>query len=306
MLLIYLAAALVLYIAAIATAFGRPDAWGEWASAALCIVGLLAATPRPLCGWRYNLAAFCACTAPLAALAGHREPVAQVWALIPLIVIAVFLRSWHRPREARAYAAALGAAAVVGLLIAPAPIPPLWLLMFPVCIIGAAEMIGLLHASLIDAALRDPLTAVWNRSGLNRALDELLPRVQRRGEQLAVIVLDIDDFKSVNDRDGHAAGDTVLIDMTRRWTAQLPPSALIGRLGGDEFVAIIAGYDEAQARALAVTLRGHGPVHVSTGVAVGGAHGPIARLLATADRDLYLSKNIRKNRPPADETPTAR
>ena len=307
MLMIYLAALSVLYAAAILTA-GGSDIRGEWISAALSILGLAVAVPRPLCGWRHNLALFCACTAPLSALIGHRELAAQVWALIPLILIAVFIRSWHRPVAARAAAVALGAAAVAGLLIAPAPVPALWLVLFPVCIIGAAEVHGVLHAALVDAALRDPLTGVWNRAGLNRALDDLLPRARRRGEQLAVIVLDIDDFKAVNDRHGHAAGDTVLVDLTRRWQTLLPGQALIGRLGGDEFVAIVAGLDNAATRQLADALGGHGPVRVSTGVAVGAASGPggFAPLLAAADRDLYQSKADRKNASCPDEPPGGR
>lgn len=308
MLLIYLTTGLVLYVLAIATAFGRPDAWGEWISVALSVVGLLAAVPRQLCGWRYTVALVCACIAPLAAVLGHQEPAAQVWALVPLILIAVFVRSWHRPTTARVVGALLAAGVSLGMWIAPAPVPWLWYLLFPVCILGAAELLGLLHAALMEAALRDPLTAVWNRAGLNRELDDLLPRARRRGESLAVIVLDIDDFKSVNDRDGHAAGDSVLMQLTRRWTRQLPASALVGRLGGDEFVAIVSGYDESQARALADTLRGDGPVHVSTGIAVGPAYEPgsFAKMLTEADRDLYRLKNVRKSSPPADEAPAGR
>lgn len=307
MLLIYLTTALVLYVLAIATAFGRPDSWGEWISAALSVVGLLAAVPRPLCGWRYTVALVCSCIAPLTAVLGHQEPAAQVWALVPLILIAVFVRSWHRPATARLVGTVLAVGVVAGMWIAPAPVPWLWFLLFPVCILGAAELHGLLHAALMEAALRDPLTAVWNRAGLNRELDDLLPRARRRGESLAVIVLDIDDFKSVNDRDGHAAGDAVLMQLTRRWTRQLPASALVGRLGGDEFVAIVSGYDESQARALAVTLSGDGPVHVSTGLAVGPSYEPgsFAKLLTEADRDLYRLKNIRKSSSADDVPPTA-
>lgn len=305
MLLIYLIAGLSMYILAIVTAFGRADARGEWISAVVTALGLVVALPRPLCGWRYTAALACACIAPLAAVLGHREPAAQVWALIPLILIAVFVRSWHRPTSARLIGGVLAAGICFAMWVAPAPVPPLWFLLFPVCILGAAEVLGLLHTALIEAALRDPLTAVWNRAGLNRELDDLLPRARRRGEALAVIVLDIDDFKAVNDRDGHAAGDTVLMHLTQRWTRQLPASALVGRLGGDEFVAIMCGYDETQTRALADSLGGDGPVPVSTGIAVGPGYEPasFARMLTEADRDLYRQKSARKGGPPACEAP---
>lgn len=305
MLLIYLTTALVLYVLAIVTAPGRSDDWGERISAALSVVGLLAALPRPLCGWRYTVALVCSCSAPVVAVLGHQEPAAQVWALVPLILIAVFVRSWHRAATARIVGALLAAGVLVGMWVAPAPVPALWFALFPVCILGAAELHGLLHEALTEAALRDPLTAVWNRAGLNKELDELLPRARRRGEPLAVIVLDIDDFKTVNDRDGHAAGDAVLMQLTRSWTRQLPVAALLGRLGGDEFVAVVAGYDDARAHALAGTLSGAGPVHVSTGVAVGPGYEPesFATLLAEADRDLYRLKNARKSTDAGDVPP---
>ena len=297
MLVIYLITVLVLYAVAIAAASGRSDVWGEWVAVALSAVGLLAALPRPLCGWRYTVALACACLVPLTPVLGHRELVAQVWALIPVVMMAVFIRGWHRPTTARLLAVLLAGALALCLWVAPAPAPALWYVLFPVCVLGSAEVMGLLLSALIEAALRDPLTTVWNRAGLNRELDELLPRARRRGESLAVIVLDVDDFKSVNDRDGHAAGDSVLIQLTRRWTRQLPPSAVIGRLGGDEFVAVLTGCTESAARAVADTLSGSGPVQVSTGVAVGSgtAAGSFPRLLTEADRDLYRQKNLRKN-----------
>jgi len=142
MLLIYLTTGLVLYVLAIVTAFGRPDVWGEWISAAVSVVGLVAALPRQLCGWRYTVALMCACVAPLAAVLGHHEPAAQVWALIPLILIAVFIRSWHRPTTARLAGALLAAGVMVGLWVAPAPVPALWFLLFPVCFLGAAELLA--------------------------------------------------------------------------------------------------------------------------------------------------------------------
>ena len=146
-LLIYLTVCLIFYVLAILSSLGRTDAWGEWIATSLVAIGLLAAAPRPATGWRYRVALFCACAAPPIALISHTELAAQVWALIPLILIAVFVRSWHRTRTARLVTAALGLGADAGLLIAPAPVPPLWLLMFPVCIMGIAEVIGLVAPS---------------------------------------------------------------------------------------------------------------------------------------------------------------
>ncbi len=298
MLVTYLVTVLAMYAAAVAAAFGLPDARGEWVAVALSTLGLLAALPRHLRGWRYAVSVLCACLAPLAPVLGHHELAAQVWALIPVTMIAVYIRSWHRPATARLLTGALAAGITLCLWLAPAPAPALWFVLFPACILGSAELFGLLISALVEAALRDPLTAVWNRAGLSRELAGLQPRARRRGESLAVIVLDIDDFKAVNDRDGHAAGDSVLIQLTRRWTRQLPPCAVLGRIGGDEFVAVLTGCTEGRARTLADALGGTGPVHVSTGVAVGPAHAPnsFTALLTEADRDLYRHKTRRKAR----------
>lgn len=302
MLIVYLAILLSLYLLVTVSSLGHGGASGERAAAGLCGLGLLLALPTPLRSWRYALSVVCACTAPVLALLAHHASVAQVWSLIPLMFAAVYVRSWHRLAIARAAALLIAAAAVAGLLIAPATVPTLWLIVFPVCIVGAAEVLGLLHSTLLEAALRDPLTSVWNRAGLDREVGKLLSRTRRRGETVTAIVLDIDDFKTINDRGGHAEGDRVLVRLTREWTAQLPGSAVIGRIGGDEFVAVVAGYDKDEVRMLAAALGGDGPVHVSIGFAVGHPYDAksFAALLGSADHDLYLRKAERKHNPAAE------
>lgn len=192
----------------------------------------------------------------------------------------------------------LSAASAAALAVAPAPAPWPWYFMFAVCIIAAAEIIGVLHSTLFDAALRDPLTSAWNRAGVERHAADLIARAQRRAEPVGVIVLDVDDFKAVNDHDGHAAGDRVLAQLARAWTSRLPTSALIGRLGGDEFVVVLSGFDDRRARDLARDLAAAGPVRVSAGTAVGrpvDAEG-FALLMASADDELYRIKRERKSR----------
>lgn len=295
LLVALLAILLVLYGAAVVQAPLLADTRGEWIGAGLCVVGLGAAIGAGTHGARYLVAVTCLCAAPVITMLFHRLIVAQVWSLIPLMFAAVYVRTWHRPAVARIVAVALSAAAVAALWLAPAPAPWLWSVSFPVCILGAAEVVGVLHAALFDAALRDPLTGVWNRAGVDRRAGELVDRARRRNESVAVLLLDVDDFKAVNDRDGHAAGDTVLTQLARRLVAQLPDQAVIGRLGGDEFVVVLSGVDEGSARQIAGDLRGTGPVNVTAGVAVGR---PVdgdgfTELLVTADDDLYRAKRHR-------------
>lgn len=296
MLIGYLGILVTLYGMAAVSALDYASSRGELAAAVLGLVGLVLAIPSPLRGWRYAVVAGCVCAAPLLPTLFHELPMAQVWAVIPLMFATIFLHTWHRSSVARTLAVLVAAGAAAALVIAPAEIPPLWMVLYGVCIIGAPEVFGLLNASLVEAALRDPLTSVWNRAGVDRAAGELIGRARRRGDSIAVVVLDVDHFKSINDRYGHAVGDRVLGDLARDWTSQLPDSAVIGRMGGDEFVVVVGGYDEDRARALADALgRGH-EVGVTTGVAVGRAVDDddiLTDLITAADEDLYRRKRTR-------------
>ncbi|MGV0718395.1 GGDEF domain-containing protein [Mycolicibacterium sp. XJ662] len=298
MLLAYLAILCGLYALSVAVAVGvdsaPADARGEGLAAALCAIGVLLAVGRPLRGWRYIAAVVCVSTAPIVALLFHEQLAAQVWSVVPLMFVAIFLRSWHRPVMARATSAAIAVGAAAALSFAPAPVPAMWLVLYLVCIPGAGEVCGWVSSALIDLALRDPLTTVWNRAGVERYANGIAARSRRRRQPVAVIALDVDDFKAVNDHYGHPAGDAILVELTRRWTATLPESAVLGRVGGDEFVVILTGYDRNGAQAVATQLVDGHPVHVSYGLTVepdGDRH--FETLFRAADEDLYRRKRMR-------------
>lgn len=273
----------------------RSDARGEMAAVALTGAGLLLCLRTPLAGWRYWWALLCVGAAPIAAVLFHEQVIAQIWSVVPLMFVAIFIRTWHTSRSTRIAVAVLALAAVSALLLAPAPVPTLWLAFYVLSIVGAAEVFGLSNAALLDAAFRDPLTLVWNRAGTRRQANRLLARARRRRQQVAVIVFDVDDFKGVNDKGGHAVGDRVLSDLTRRWLGRIPPASVIGRIGGDEFVVIVGGYSEEQARALADELSEDLVVAVTYGVAAGTAdRRAFDTLFAAADRDLYARKRARR------------
>ncbi|MGY4708367.1 diguanylate cyclase domain-containing protein [Mycolicibacterium sp. CBM1] len=272
------------------------DMRGEIAAAVLGGVGFLLCLRTPLRGWRYVSALACVSAAPVIVLFFHLNPTAQVWSLIPLMFLGIFVRTWHSAVVTRTYVVAIGIAATVGLLVAPAPVPPLWPLLFVLSIGGAAEVFGVSHAILRDAADRDPLTGVRNRTGFDLRVDELMSVAHRKRRPLAVLLLDVDDFKLINDSDGHAAGDQVLVALTTRWKAKLPRDAVIGRLGGDEFAVVLSLRDDGEAGRLAEILADVSPVRVTVGLAVGTPTEAtdFTALLATADADLYRRKRERK------------
>ena len=97
----------------------------------------------------------------------------------------------------------------------------------------------------------DPLTDILNRRGFDRELKRSLAYISRYGTDAALVFLDLDGFKGVNDRHGHAAGDALLKAVARELTGRVRASDVVARLGGDEFVVLLWNVNAAQALAKA-------------------------------------------------------
>ena len=106
-----------------------------------------------------------------------------------------------------------------------------------------------LHAAAARLSMHDSLTGLPNRLALHARLQDALERARRNGTEVAVGYMDLDDFKQINDRLVHAAGDKLLREVARRWTARLRSNDLLARLGGDEFVMVVADIDPDNAHA---------------------------------------------------------
>lgn len=159
-------------------------------------------------------------------------------------------------------------------------------------------------------ATRDQLTGMLNRREFDRIMDEERDRALRFGHPLALIMVDIDRFKSINDTYGHPVGDTVLREVARRLQAQVRSVDRVARLGGEEFGLILMQTDLAATMEVATricTTIAREPVMVSetqtldvtvsAGVAVLPQHAhTVAELVATADKALYAAKTGGRNR----------
>jgi len=181
----------------------------------------------------------------------------------------------------------------------------------------AHTALGQAHALLRIQATTDPLTGLTNRGGFEQALEARLHEAHRYERPLAVLLIDLDAFKSINDSYGHACGDMVLVAVAGALRRGLRSSDLPARLGGDEFVALLPETDTARALALAERVCAEiaaltvafGPMVAHPTASVGAAstaddaHADAARLLAAADDAAYAAKRAGKNR--ARPAPTA-
>ena len=178
-----------------------------------------------------------------------------------------------------------------------------------------------LHAALVRTsselermANTDALTGVASRHAVAREFERRLADARQHGAPIAVLLLDVDHFKQVNDRYGHLAGDTALREIAQRLRAALPSDALLGRWGGEEFIAVLSRCDRlagiAAGEIVRCALAGEpvivGPHSIAVSASVGVASVPgtladsIDPIVAAADHALYRAKRSGRNRVEAE------
>jgi diguanylate cyclase (GGDEF)-like protein len=157
----------------------------------------------------------------------------------------------------------------------------------------------------------DPLLDILNRRGFERELKRALAHVKRYGTQAALMFVDLDGFKGINDRYGHGAGDALLKAVARELIGHVRASDIVGRIGGDEFGVIVWRLEEPQAITKARELEGviarvgvaHGRSQVGVAASIGVA--PLvedsnpADMIALADQAMYARKDERRGLPAA-------
>jgi diguanylate cyclase (GGDEF)-like protein len=274
-----------------ALAFAAVLAWFVWppgrelvypALRGIAVMLLLALLPLMLVAWRR----------------GSRGALAVLIGMLPpLVVVGPLYDEWLRAWRAEA------------LLLSGA-----W---FAITMtVAMSQRIGALRRQrdrMRALAERDALTGLPNRRALAEVLPRRLDEARAQGRPVAVLFVDLDRFKAVNDRHGHAVGDAVLVEAARRLSEHLRGGELAARHGGEEFVLLLPGADLAQATAAAERLREEiantpfttavGPLAVTASFGVASAVpgtgrralGP-AELLARADAAMYRAKQAGRNR----------
>lgn len=168
------------------------------------------------------------------------------------------------------------------------------------------------RARLAQLAQTDDLTGALNRRGFFESAERELARATRDETETALLVVDVDDLKGVNDRHGHSLGDALLAQVAQTITGRTRRGDIVGRLGGDEFAVVLpsAGLDAAEnlaqeletllRQAVVETLAGVVVASASVGVAATeGRRTGVVRLLAQADIDMYRRKKKRKSAKPS-------
>jgi diguanylate cyclase (GGDEF)-like protein len=179
------------------------------------------------------------------------------------------------------------------------------------------------HARMQQLATHDYLTGLPNRVLLYEHLDQALARFKRHGETVALLYLDLDRFKPINDRFGHHVGDAVLVALADRMHDVVRDTDTAARVGGDEFAVLVQGYEsrallervaERLIAALSKPIQAEGTtvnVGVSIGIVAADATTPDAdSLLARGDAAMYSAKAAGRGRfvfaPPADDDADSR
>lgn len=182
--------------------------------------------------------------------------------------------------------------------------PVVWALANLANYMSLAYSVAGAHEALTERASTDALTGLANRAAFTAALAAALADGER--DAVSVLFVDMDDFKEINDRLGHHAGDQVLREVASRLRRASRPGDLCGRLGGDEFAVLLPGADEATAAvvarrvadAIGAPLRRAGDVAVPLSASVGAATAATGTdpeaLLRQADDAMYRAKHARR------------
>lgn len=245
------------------------------------------------------------------------DPALQVLSttLVLALIGPICARNYAAPRFAMLLVLICDLPFKAGALLSGAPL--LWLLvpMTPPFLLGSLVILKTFHNAILSTleaeeenrrlATHDSLTKILNRQGMDEALDVVQPDSER---SMAILSIDLDGFKQINDTHGHGAGDVALIEVAKRLTTNIREDDLVARMGGDEFMVVLFGMTPDAIQKVAATLVhkiSDAPITISAdtvvpiGASIGFACFPqdartTLQLRLLADRALYDAKEAGK------------
>lgn len=209
--------------------------------------------------------------------------------------IAIYAAHFFPRRGVIAQGLLISAGFGVALLLGGLPNIFIYWMMVTITIWSICLLLGSLSENLRRQAGTDHLTGLLNRGGFLTAAMRERALADRTGNPLTLAVLDLDGFKQINDREGHAAGDRLLASLGRDWCARVRQGDILARYGGDEFVLMLPATTAAGAQAVLGRLhRDEDPVGWSIGASEWLAGESLDAALARADRYLYDVKSAQR------------
>lgn len=209
------------------------------------------------------------------------------------VFLALTAAYFFPPTLARAQAGLAAAGFSAGVLASGVPNLLVPWFVTVVAVLGGAELLLHFVAQLHLQAALDPLTGLANRACFQLAAERELARAGRGRARFSVALLDLDNFKVVNDTYGHVAGDALLTELAEAWQSQLRGADLLARYGGDEFALIMPDTDPDEAAQVLGRLRAAHPAPWSVGLVTWDGETELNQLLQHADQDLYRAKTSR-------------
>ena len=214
------------------------------------------------------------------------------------VVISAFAYPWGAlyaahvmdRRAAFGFAAGASASFAVGIsVIGWAGLAGAWLMVsLTVLLVTVATSAAV--TALRDQSETDPLTGIANRAGFHRMAAQMLASADRHCRPMALLLCDLDGLKQINDSGGHAAGDTVLVDVVLAWSPVLRQGDVLARIGGDEFALLLPDTDLEAAELIVDRLHAATAAAFSAGAATRQAGESLSQLLVRADAAMYARK----------------
>lgn len=204
--------------------------------------------------------------------------------------IGIYAGMFFSQRQVRLQCAVIVVACAVSFELSGLPgMVTAWVLVAGASVL-ASEALARLNSRLRTQLITDPLTGLLNRAGFVAAAERVFSLAGRGGMPVSVALIDLDGFKQVNDLQGHAAGDGLLVELGEAWGQELRGSEVLARLGGDEFALVLAGAGREGADDALHRLRAVSPVAWSAGVVEWRRGDTLDRAMARADEELYRAK----------------
>ena len=205
--------------------------------------------------------------------------------------IAIYAAHFFSRRVVSAFGLLISVGFGAGLLISGLSHVAIYWAIVTATIWSICILLGNLSERLRHEVNTDHLTGLLNRSGFTAAALRERALANRTSTPLTVAAIDLDEFKQVNDRCGHAAGDRLLATLARDWRERLRPSDILARHGGDEFVLLLPCTSQTEAEAAVARLRGdEDPVGWSIGISQWLPGEELDAVLTRADERLYEAK----------------